>query len=170
MVNIKENKEKLVVKLYKQGKSSHEICQEGHISFRELGKIIRKYDGEKESKVVSNQTKAYSMFLAGKPIISVAIHLGLGSEEVKQYYYEYLSLNDMDNFVNITKDHGYFLPFLSEVAEKMKRHEFDESDVNKLIYYTNNNKALVNLKNQIQHEVNILTVKRDDLLKSNRSE
>jgi len=51
------------------------------------------------------------MFLTGKPIISVAIHLGLGSEEVKQYYSEYLSINDMDNFVKITKDQGYFCLF-----------------------------------------------------------
>lgn len=83
----------------------------GHISFRELGRIIRKYNGEEESKVVSNLSKAYSMFLTGKPIISVAIHLGLGSEEVKQYYSEYLSINDMDNFVKITKDQGYFCLF-----------------------------------------------------------
>jgi len=89
MGKLRIHKEKCIIKLYEQGKSSSEICQEEHISFRELGRIIRKYDGEKDSKVVSNQTKAYSMFLAGKPIISVAIHLRLGSEEEKQYYYEY---------------------------------------------------------------------------------
>ncbi len=70
------------------------------------------------------------MFLAGKPIITVAISLGLGCEEGKQYYFEYLSLNDMDDFVKTIEDHGDFLPFLYEVAEKMKSHEFDESHVN----------------------------------------
>lgn len=171
MVNkSRTDKEKSIIKFYKQGLSSREICQKVHISFRDLGIIIRKYNGEKEPKVVSNQSKAYSMFLAGKSIISVAIDLGIGSEEVKQYYYEYLSLNDMDNFVKITKDHGYFLPFLSQVAEKMKRYEFDEYDVNNFIYYMNDIKGLINARDRIQHEVNMLTVKRDDLLRFGRSE
>ncbi|WP_196818045.1 hypothetical protein [Candidatus Nitrosocosmicus oleophilus] len=169
MGKLRIHKEKSIIKLYEQGKSSREICQEEHISFRELGRIIRKYDGEKDSKVVSNQTKAYSMFLAGKPIISVAIHLGLGSEEVKQYYYEYLSIYEMDNFVKITKDHGYFLPFLSKVAEKMKSNEF-ESDVDNLIYCMNDVKTVIRVRDKVQHEVNMLTIKRDDLLKSGQPE
>ncbi len=104
------------------------------------------------------------MFLARKPIITVVIRLGLSCEEVQQYYFEYLSLNDLDNFVKIIKDHSHFLPFLYDVAEKVKSHEFDESDVNILIHYMNDAKTLINIRNKVQHEVNMLTVKRDDLL------
>ena len=80
MGQLRKDKEKFIIKPYKQGKSSRVICKEGRISFRGFGRMIRKYHGEKESKVVSNQSKAYSMFLAGKPSISVAIHPGLGCE------------------------------------------------------------------------------------------
>lgn len=106
------------------------------------------------------------MFLAGKPVIMVAISLGFGYEEVKQYYHEYLFLNDLDDFVKITKDHRYYLPFLFQVAEKMKSHDFDEADVNNLIENMNNIKPLEDVRNDLQHQVNILTVKRDDLLHS----
>ena len=50
---------KLVIKLYEEGKTTSEIAQIAHISFREIGTIIRKSNGEKESKVASNQSKAY---------------------------------------------------------------------------------------------------------------
>jgi len=164
MNKIRKDKEKLVTKLYKQGKSSREICQEGHISFRELGRIIRKLNGDKESKVASNQSKAYRMFAVGKPPITVAILLGLGSEEVKQYYYEFLSLTNMGNIVEILKDHGHYLPFLSEVVKKMKSHDFDESEVESLIDNMGDSKVFLNIRKRIQYEVNMLTIKRDDLL------
>jgi hypothetical protein len=56
------------------------------------------------------------------------------------------------------------LPFLYQVAEKMKSHEFDDPHVNLLIGNMNNIKTLENVRNERQHKVNMLTVKRDDLL------
>jgi len=75
----------------------------------------------------------------------------------------------MGNLVKITKDHGYFLPFLSKVAEKMKSNEF-ESDVDNLIYCMNDVKTVIRVRDKVQHEVNMLTIKRDDLLKSGQPE
>ena len=62
------------------------------------------------------------------------------------------------------------MPFLSKVTEKMKMYEFDESDVNNLIYCMNDVKIVIRARDKVQHEVNILTVKRDDLLRFGRSE
>ena len=52
----------------------------------------------------------------------------------------------------------------------MKMYEFDESDVNNLIYCMNDVKIVIRARDKVQHEVNILTVKRDDLLRFGRSE
>ena len=81
-----------------------------------------------------NQSKAYRRFLASRLNITVAIGLGLSCEEVKRYYFEYLSPNYMENFVRIIIDHSYLLPFLYKVAEKMNSHEFDDSGVNIMIH------------------------------------
>ncbi len=70
----------------------------------------------------------------------------------------------MDNFVKIIKDHGDYVPFLYKVAGKMKSHEFDESDVDIMIYNMNDIKSLANVGNVLQHKVNMLTVKRNDQL------
>ena len=46
----------------------------------------------------------------------------------------------------------------------MKWHEFDEAHVDLLIGNMYNIKILENVRNERQHKVNMLTVKRDDLL------
>ena len=46
----------------------------------------------------------------------------------------------------------------------MKCHEFDEAHVDLLIGNMYNIKILENVRNERQHKVNMLTVKRDDLL------
>jgi hypothetical protein len=58
---------------------------------------------------------------------------------------------------------GDYGTFLYLVAEKMKSHEFDESYFNILI---DNIMILtmINVRNKLQHGVNILSVKRNDLL------
>jgi hypothetical protein len=108
MDTIRKNKVKLVIKSYNVGKAFREIAQIAHVSFREIIRIIRKYNGEKESEGTSNLSKAYGMFLAGKPVIIVMIHLGLGHEEVNQYYHEYLYLNIIDILVKSLKIIGTF--------------------------------------------------------------
>ena len=70
----------------------------------------------------------------------------------------------MDNFVRIIEDHGDFLPFLYQVAEKMKSHEFDESHVNVMISHMNDIKTIIDVRDKLQHEVNMLNIKRDDLV------
>ena len=52
----------------------------------------------------------------------------------------------------------------------MKRNEFDESDVNNLIYCVIDFKVVINAREKVQHEINMLTVKQDELLKFGRSE
>jgi DNA invertase Pin-like site-specific DNA recombinase len=46
----KEEKKKLVIKLYKGGKNYQEIAKTVRISLRDIGKIINEYVGEKDTK------------------------------------------------------------------------------------------------------------------------
>lgn len=95
-------------KIIQRRESISRNCSNSAFSFREIIRIIRKYNGEKESEGTSNLSKAYGMFLAGKPVIIVMIHLGLGHEEVNQYYHEYLYLNIIDILVKSLKIIGTF--------------------------------------------------------------
>ena len=68
MILTREEKEKLVFDLYNEGKSTREIAQIAHMSFRDISAIIDKKEKEKEAKQGEAQqtmlsTQAYSLFL-----------------------------------------------------------------------------------------------------------
>ncbi|MDQ3085091.1 MAG: hypothetical protein M3Q77_09830 [Thermoproteota archaeon] len=124
----------------------------------------------KKNPRLSNRSKAYRMLLKGIPIIKVVIRHDLGFEEVKQYYLEYLSLNGKENLVKFFKDNDSLLPFINRVAEKIKSCELSGSDVSDFIGDLDDIKVMKDAKNKLQHEINMLTIKRNDLIESNKSE
>lgn len=56
-------KEKLVLELYSQGKTYHDIAKEARVSLRDIGPILKK-SGVEQSLSISSQ--AYKLFSAGK--------------------------------------------------------------------------------------------------------
>ncbi|MGD9671978.1 MAG: hypothetical protein AB7U98_00695 [Candidatus Nitrosocosmicus sp.] len=76
-----------------------------------------------------------------------------------------MSLKGMNDFVSICSDYQFLLPFLAEIARKMIKKELFELDVNFLIDGLGDFKILKDRKDQTQHQVNLLTVQREDLLK-----
>ena len=97
MVLTRQQREKLVLDLYNQGKNTREIAQEVRMSFRDISAIVDKArkDEEKstmQSEKMSQSSQAYKLFSDGKPPIDVAIALNLREAEVAQYYKEYWKL------------------------------------------------------------------------------
>jgi cytidylate kinase len=79
----RQEKEKLVIDLYNQGKTIRDIAKELRMSFRDIGSILKKASGEKEENqdkeqsLLSPSTQAYRLFLKGKAPIETAIALDL---------------------------------------------------------------------------------------------
>ena len=46
----KKEKEQLVIQLYQDGKTIRDIAHAAHLSFGDIGKIIKRLDGEDESE------------------------------------------------------------------------------------------------------------------------
>jgi hypothetical protein len=75
----KKEKEQAVIELHQQNKTIREIAQQVHMSFKDIGKIIRKIDGRDDDDVDANDlsnkskdTKALYLFKSGKkPIIFI---------------------------------------------------------------------------------------------------
>src|SRR5215207_9157250 len=98
----RQEKERLVIDLYNQGRTSRDIAKELRMSFRDIGSILKKASGEMEEKqdkeqspLLSPSTQAYRLFSKGKAPIEVAIALDLNESETTKYYEEYLSLKQM---------------------------------------------------------------------------
>jgi len=72
----------MVIQLAMEGKNYRTISKIAHVSFVDIGKIIRKYNNEEDAyqnKNPSVTSKAFQMFKDGKNRVDVAIALNLDS-------------------------------------------------------------------------------------------
>ena len=109
----RQEKERLVIDLYNQGKTIRDIAKELRMSFRDIGTILKKTSGEKEdnqdkeqSLILALSTQAYRLFSKGKTPIDVAITLNLSEVETTKYYEEYLNLKRMDELRMVHEEIG----------------------------------------------------------------
>jgi hypothetical protein len=94
----KQEKEELVIRLHKEGKTIRQIASAAHLSFTDIGSIIRKIDGrDNDDGVEANEdiknktrdTKALFLFSIGKTPLQMAIELDLPASEVHDMLEEY---------------------------------------------------------------------------------
>jgi hypothetical protein len=161
MVLTKKQKKELVIKLYEEGKTTREIAKIVKISLRDIGIILREYNKEPEPKPQkSDHAKAFQLFSIGKTPTQVSIIVDLSYEAVNRWYFEYLSLNNMSDFVNLLRYYQGFLPFFIDIAEKMKRGELFKEEVNYLLANMISCRASQLSKQRLEHEVRCLELKK----------
>lgn len=103
----KDEKEHLVVKLALEGLTTREIAKAAHISLKDIGIIIRKYNGEEEeyhNNTPTTTSKAFQLFKDGKSKVDVATSLNLEAEDVVALFEDYLSLVNLDKLTRIYKE------------------------------------------------------------------
>jgi len=119
----KEEKEQLVVKLAMENQNYRTIAKIAHVSFMDIGKIIRKYTGQEsevQNKNPSVTSKAFQMFKEGKSRVDVAIALNLESYEAIDLFCDYLQLLNMDRLVTVHQYLGDDLPSFLDLFDRMK--------------------------------------------------
>jgi hypothetical protein len=114
MALTRQEKEKLVLELYSQGKTYRQIAEEARICPRDIKTILNKVVKERESEEsLSVSSQAYKLFLAGNSPIEVAIALNLRETDVAQLYKEYWTLCHLHDltqvYEEIKSDIVYFL-------------------------------------------------------------
>jgi len=102
----RQEKYQLVSQLYKEGKTMREISKEVHMSFSDIGAIIKRIKVSEQDKEVSYDIQAIKMFLKGKKQADVAIKLDLPSEDVLYCYKQYLQLQNMEELNKIYDEIG----------------------------------------------------------------
>jgi hypothetical protein len=122
----RQERERLVLDLYNQGKTFREIAKEARMSFRDIGAIVNKVVVEKteewkednnaeqkQQQQLSLFTQAYKLFSNGKTPIEVAIELNLRESEASKFCIEYWKLKQLHNlnriYEEIKDDIGYFV-------------------------------------------------------------
>ena len=134
----RQERERLVIELYNQGKTIREISKEARMSFRDIGAILKKAYGEIEEKPdvkesSSPSAQAYCFFSKGKTSIEVAIELDLSEVETTKFYQEYWNLKQMHEFRIVYEVIGSdFMHFLKLYKLSKDAHMNPEQVVNLL--------------------------------------
>lgn len=130
----RKEKEELVIKLAREGKTTREIAKIVHIPLKDIGEIIRKFTGESNSESneaekekerlskLSIYAQAFQLFREKKSLTEVVITLDLEADTVLYYYKDYLRLNHLHKLVNLyhslVKDPPLFLHLFNRIKEE----------------------------------------------------
>ena len=154
MLISRTEKEKLVIHLAHEGKTTREIAKHVHISLRDIGTIIHKETGddelattekqkvdelkkEKEKqerlKYLSTYAKSFQMFKDRKPFEDVAIELDLDTDTVLFFYEDNLRLLKINWLVKIYKDLKEDFPLFIYLYKRVKEEGLNKHDITVLV-------------------------------------
>jgi hypothetical protein len=141
------DKEQLVIKLHQEGKTIHEIASVAHLSFSDIGSIIRRADGHdkdgdietKDLNDKSPDTKALWLFANGKKPIDVAIELDLSASEVHEMQEEFWALNQLHELALVYDEIRTFLPSFLKLFHCLKNNKMlSEKHISYVLRYVVN--------------------------------
>jgi hypothetical protein len=147
----RKQKEDLVIKLAKEGKTTREIAKLVHMSFKDICEIIRKVTGddhnnsntkkiaekEKENKL-SPCSKAFQLFRKKKPLSEVAITLDFDADNILDFYRDYLRLTGMFGLAIIYDDLGKDLSLFLHMFDRIREEGLSRDEIAYMIEMQSN--------------------------------
>ena len=159
----KFEKQDLVIKLHKEGKTYREIAHIARVSVRDIKPILKTEQklGTNKRKEKKNQTKkpsissqAFILFKEGKKIDEAKVLLDIPFKLAIRYWKQYLKSIGMFEAFEFYQDHGYDIPTLLSINTFMKRNNIAGNDVVNVLREANDvinlNKIISNLKAEIE--------------------
>jgi hypothetical protein len=141
----RQDKEQLVIELHRQGKNIREIAAAAHLSFGDIGSIIRKTDGgesqdeiagNKDIKNKSRETKALWLFSKGRKPIEVAVELDLTASQIHDIEEEYWALNDLHELTFVYNEIKAYLPSFLQLFRCLKKSKMlSEKQISNILKY-----------------------------------
>jgi transcriptional regulator len=132
-------KEQCVIQLYNENKSTREIAKLMHVSFRDIGTIIKKAKSKADQgrgpleiddiKSKSKTTQAIKLFSELSTPVEVAIALDLPAAQVQAIYQEYWELDGMGRLAQIYDEAKYDLHDLLRLHRIVKALGMEKRDI-----------------------------------------
>jgi hypothetical protein len=155
MLNKKE-KEELVVKLHQENKTIRQTAELVHMSFKDIGTIIRRINGHDNDKCIdtklsnkSKATQALYLFDTGKKPIDIAIELDLPVNEVHDLQLEFWALHQLYDLPLVYQELKHDFDSFLQLCDMMKKNRLiNQKDIQTLLRYASFN--LPSLENKIR--------------------
>ena len=169
MLLSRKEKEKEVIRLAKEGKTTREIAKIVHMSLKDIGKILRKITGDEDPKIdserlkrqlnLSDYAKAFQMFMQNKSLPEIIVSLDIDVNTVQAYYCDYLRLMNMKNLVDIYKEIGPDLPLFLYLYRQIKKEQLNKHEIADLIQ---NQRKFIDMETTIDLLYNHINYLRKD--------
>jgi hypothetical protein len=138
----KKEKEELVVKLHQENKTIRQIAEIVHMSFKDIGAIIRRIDGRDNDDIndinfnKSKATQALHLFKNGKKLIEVAIDLDISASEIEDILQEYWVLNQLDELALSYYEIRYDLDLFLKLFHTLKKNKLiNQKDIQTVLRF-----------------------------------
>ncbi|MFZ0897279.1 MAG: hypothetical protein WAZ77_22475 [Candidatus Nitrosopolaris sp.] len=173
-------KEQYVIELYKQNRTVREIAKLMHMSFGEIGKILKKFKKEAEierghtdveeidNEPKSKESQAFKLFSEGKTPVQVVIALDIQADEVHAIYREYLELKGMYDVLQIYDkirySGKYSLPSFLKLHRIVNDLGMGEQQIINVLDLANHNQLeyLQDKVEYLRNEINNLDLKKTE--------
>jgi hypothetical protein len=127
MITSRGEKAARVIALYNEGKTMRDIANEVHMSFGNIGDIIKKVNGKENKKTLS---------IEDKQLVDVAITLDIRADKVEALYREFCRLKGFDDLILAYDGIKQCLPDLMQLYATMKVHNMGPKDMVNALKYT----------------------------------
>ncbi len=156
----REEKRQLVIKLWKEGKTMREIAKQAHMSFGDIGRIIKKFNEESEPKStkISLDSQALKLFRKGKNPVDVAILLDLSPSKAEDIYKEFWKLRSLYKLYDLYQIVKTDTSLLVKFHDIVKKYDLDKKDIINIVNFAD---KYIFLKEEIDE----LEIQFDNLLK-----
>jgi hypothetical protein len=165
-------REEYVIRLYNEGRNTRDIAKLVHMSFSDIGAIIKKVksepdrergqlEEEEDIKSKSKATQAIKLFSELNSPVEVAIALDLPAHEVQAIQREYWILDGMSSLAQIYDEAKNDLYDLLELHRIAKDRGMEKQDIINALEFVKYNqlqtlqdkaKSLRNEKDRLEHE------------------
>ncbi|MBV9179536.1 MAG: hypothetical protein JO297_21110 [Nitrososphaeraceae archaeon] len=135
-------RERKVLELYNEGKTTRDIAKEQRLSLRDISYILKKHgvnhgitsidndeDNKKSHSNNEKATQAYKLFSEGKKPVQVAIELGLREGQVNKYFREFWKLKHMDKLYQLYPEIEPSLPSFLKTHKALKKRGLNPKNV-----------------------------------------
>src|SRR5919107_4324506 len=152
----RQERERLVLDLYNQGKTFREIAKQARISFRDIGIILKQISQNKtdvkaehgnngaeknqqqEEHQLSLPTQAYKLFSEGKSPLEVAVELNLRESEATKFCKEYWNLKQLNDLNMVYEETGGDIGYFVKLYKLAKAKGMDVKQVVDVLEIANN--------------------------------
>jgi hypothetical protein len=155
VVLTRRDKEQLAIKLHQEGRTIREIASVAHLSFSDIGAVIRKIDGKddgiemKDLKNKSKDTQALYLFSIGKTPLEVTIELDLSTPVVHEIQEEFWALKQLHELAFVYDEIKTLLPSFLKLFHCLKKNKMlGEKYISDVLRYVGND--LPQLTDRIQ--------------------